>query len=778
MGLAIAGIAAAVFVALMPGFEKRAQEFYETAGSEGIESEEFVRALIQSNFIFYKNVLDKSGAKIYTYPELYLTENLQEVEGKKHFSDTDNSVKELESYYYSGDTLVDAEQLQGILGLYASQMQERAREIESSYVEDIKRNMDYYILDKSSGMSMKNTSVPIEALLETQDNASYEEASDAYVYYVIMDYDAAGNLQNISTRGRDADKLLKTVQTVESGQQGLLLSARDEVETFALVYGDWETVESVLTVSQRKPANATFIYALTKEQTQMFQNRGYASAYLGRNFGMVSRYNSYFRAGTVSVYMLIIAVIFTVVMILTLCKPKLLAGKHERWLHLEIIVIAAILFVGFSVELIIWYIELAGSGTLFDWLADGAYLHLSTLEYEILEKITSFCFFAAIYGIIYFLCLEFSDILRGVKKYFRERCLCVLIWSAVSKFIKKHYQRIREEIRSVDLSKNADKLLRKLIFMNFCLLTTACLFWAFGIGGLLIYSVVLYFLLKKYIHNIQEQYATLLEATNSIAQGKLNNTFDEDFGVFESYREELYKIQDGFKNAVDEEVKSQKMKTELITNVSHDLKTPLTAIITYIDLLKEEDITQTQRKEYLDTLERKALRLKVLIEDLFEVSKANSGTVKLEPVSVDICHLMRQVYLEYEDKMTQAGLQVRFSMPEEKVTLYLDSQKTYRIFENLYINIIKYAMPDTRVFITAKSDREKEGISIELKNISAEEITGNPQDLSERFVRGDAARNTEGSGLGLAIAKSFTELQGGKFRIETDGDLFKVILEW
>ena len=299
---------------------------------------------------------------------------------------------------------------------------------------------------------------------------------------------------------------------------------------------------------------------------------------------------------------------------------------------------------------------------------------------------------------------------------------------------------------------------------------------------MLFYSMALYLVLKKYIRHIQVQYKHLLTATQSIAAGNLQTEFPGDWGVFESYKSQLAEIQLGFSKAVEEEVKSQRMRTELITNVSHDLKTPLTAIITYIDLLKEENITQEQRKEYVNTLERKSLRLKVLIEDLFEVSKANSGSVTLEPVPVDICNLMRQVYLEYEDKMKEAGLQVRFGVPEEKVILQLDSQKTYRIFENLYVNIIKYALHDTRVFVTVErrggNDGEHSGVHIEMKNISEREITGNPQELSERFVRGDASRNSEGSGLGLAIARSFTELQGGRFRIKADGDLFKVILEW
>ena len=145
-------------------------------------------------------------------------------------------------------------------------------------------------------------------------------------------------------------------------------------------------------------------------------------------------------------------------------------------------------------------------------------------------------------------------------------------------------------------------------------------------------------------------------------------------------------------------------------------------------------------------------------------------------MEVDICNLMRQVYLEYEDKVEEAELIFRFAMPEEKVILKLDSQKTYRVFENLYINIIKYAMPRTRVYVNA--EKTEQGIWIELKNMSSMELNIPPEELTERFVRGDSARNTEGSGLGLAIARSFVELQGGKLNIEIDGDLFKVIITW
>ena len=191
-----------------------------------------------------------------------------------------------------------------------------------------------------------------------------------------------------------------------------------------------------------------------------------------------------------------------------------------------------------------------------------------------------------------------------------------------------------------------------------------------------------------------------------------------------------------------------------------------------VDIIRREK----RRREYLETLDRKALRLKALIEDLFEVSKANSRNITLDIRDVDIVSMVKQVEFEMEDKLTDAGLEVRMSLPEEKVIVPLDSQKTFRIFENLFGNIAKYALPGTRVYVNGFT--AKEDVTIILKNITAQELSVSGEELTERFVRGDTSRNTEGSGLGLAIAKSFTELQSGKFRIELDGDLFKVVLTW
>ena len=354
----------------------------------------------------------------------------------------------------------------------------------------------------------------------------------------------------------------------------------------------------------------------------------------------------------------------------------------------------------------------------------------------------------------------------GPKTYIKESVLVYRIYP----WLRKQIEKVIQALLHVDLRGNTNKILFKVILINFIVLGFISLFWVWGIGVLVIYSVALFFLLRKYLRKIQDQYQLLLEATNELAKGNLNGTIPEDLGVFEPFRDEIGKIQTGFKKAVEEEVKSTKMKTDLITNVSHDLKTPLTAIITYVDLLKNEDLSEEDRHKYIEILETKANRLKILIEDFFEVSKATSKTVTLNIMDVDIVSLMRQVKLELQDKIDATDLIFRWQLPEEKVILPLDSQRTYRVFENLIVNITKYAMPRTRVYITMENTENH--VKIIMKNISATELNFNPNEITERFVRGDASRNTEGSGLGLAIAKSFTELQGGRLDISTDADLF------
>ena len=214
------------------------------------------------------------------------------------------------------------------------------------------------------------------------------------------------------------------------------------------------------------------------------------------------------------------------------------------------------------------------------------------------------------------------------------------------------------------------------------------------------------------------------------------------------------------------------MKTALITNVSHDLKTPLTSIITYSDLLSKRELGDGEAEKYVGVINEKAIRLKRLIEDLVEASKASTGNIKINTINLNLCEIAMQAVGENTDELEKRQLEAVVTCPEEGVTVFADSRQTWRIIENLLSNVKKYAMQGTRVYIDV---RRQDGFGvIEIKNVSALPLNIPARELTQRFVRGDAARTTEGSGLGLSIARSLCELQGGRFEISIDGDLFKV----
>ncbi|MGN1164926.1 MAG: sensor histidine kinase [Lachnospiraceae bacterium] len=365
----------------------------------------------------------------------------------------------------------------------------------------------------------------------------------------------------------------------------------------------------------------------------------------------------------------------------------------------------------------------------------------------------------------------------GPRQYLEKSSIIIPLFRVLKRGTKKAVKmgaggidKLYHSFDDLDFSEKNNKAILKIVLINFAILFVVTCMWFVGIFALIIYSILLFFILRKYFNDLKSKYECILNVTNQMAEGKLDVELDEDLGIFNSFKNELVKIQDGYQKAVEKEVKSQRTKTELITNVSHDLKTPLTAIITYVNLLKEEKDAEKQ-KEYIDVLERKSMRLKALIEDLFEVSKASSKDVTLHLSDVDVVSLFKQVHLELKEKCEESKLDFRCIYPEERLVSELDSQKTYRIFENLLVNVSKYAMPNTRVYVTI--EKEDEMVSVQIMNISANELTISAEELTERFVRGDLSRNTEGSGLGLAIAKSFTELQKGSFHIEIEGDLFK-----
>lgn len=270
----------------------------------------------------------------------------------------------------------------------------------------------------------------------------------------------------------------------------------------------------------------------------------------------------------------------------------------------------------------------------------------------------------------------------------------------------------------------------------------------------------------------------LQKGARRIASGDFEHRVDTQglFWDFKEHAENLNSISAGMTVAVEEKLRSERMKTELITNVSHDIKTPLTSIINYAGLLAEENLDDASRTEYAGVLIRQSDKLKRLIEDLVEASKASTGNLEILPTPCDVCVFLSQASGEYEDKMQEAGLQLVTKFPEKRICILADSRRMWRVFDNLMNNIYKYAQQGTRVYLTL--EEHPDTVTITFKNISREPLNIAASELMERFVRGDASRNTDGNGLGLSIARSLTELQGGKFSVEVDGDLFKVMLEF
>ena len=286
--------------------------------------------------------------------------------------------------------------------------------------------------------------------------------------------------------------------------------------------------------------------------------------------------------------------------------------------------------------------------------------------------------------------------------------------------------------------------------------------------GVLWFILAVAFLVKRL-----DGFERIVEALKRLRTGELTDKLtDMPTGVLSTMAEDINSLGDGMQNALQNAIRAERMKSELITNVSHDLKTPLTSILNYSDLLCQEHLTPEEANDYAKIIHQKSMRLKNLTSDLFDISKVQSGAEQMQCERIDACTLVRQALGEQDKAIAESRLTLKVNIPDHEVPIWADGKKMSRVMENLIGNCIKYAMSGTRVFVTV-SEQEREAV-IELKNIANYEMDFDASEITERFVRGDAARTTEGSGLGLAIAKSYVEACGGALAVEVDGDLFKV----
>jgi len=301
--------------------------------------------------------------------------------------------------------------------------------------------------------------------------------------------------------------------------------------------------------------------------------------------------------------------------------------------------------------------------------------------------------------------------------------------------------------------------------------------------GLLLVALVVDLFVGVLLYLDVKERQNIVNGIEKIAEGNFSYQISQEnlHGDNLVLAKSVNSIGNGIKNAVEISMKDERMKADLITNVSHDIKTPLTSIINYVDLIKREKVDNERVRSYIQVLDEKSQRLKQLTDDLVEASKISSGNINLHFERINVTELLNQTIGEFSEKFDQKSLTIVMNVTSSGAVIEADSRSIWRVMENLFNNIYKYALEGTRVYIavngiTGKEGDKRELIEISIKNISAKELNCNPEELTERFIRGDESRTTEGSGLGLSIAKNLTEAQHGAFEIILDGDLFKVVL--
>ena len=424
-----------------------------------------------------------------------------------------------------------------------------------------------------------------------------------------------------------------------------------------------------------------------------------------------------------------------------------------------------------------WYTEIAAGTVIGIWLAgtiiSGTLIANSSLGYShVVVTVIVICLICGTYTMAWFL-IGYLSLVRRIK--------AGTLWKnslirKVLKWIGKCSGKLSDFARA--FSRNTAEKIKVLLvggaFLFLQFLIIGCVFSGAGVFLLALMAVdvaVMIFAIRK-----ADGLDLIMDGLKKISDGELQYKIKTDTltGKQKVMAEYINNIGSGLDAAVENSLKKERMQTELITNVSHDLKTPLTSIINYVDLMKRENPTDPKIQEYLRILDEKSQRLKVLTEDVVEASKASTGNIKLEMNDIDFVEMVQQVIGEFEEKFQEKNLTMMVHFTDEPSIIYADGQRMWRVLENVFGNVVKYAMEGTRVYAEISNRNKK--VTFSLKNISAQPLNISADELTERFIRGDVARNTEGSGLGLSIAKSLTELQGGEFKLYLDGDLFKVMI--
>ncbi|WAW14223.1 sensor histidine kinase [Peptostreptococcus equinus] len=724
------------------------------------ENRDYASDIFYSNYYLYYKKYQSENNKLLRPSELYLTKDT-----------IDSMIANIDVDYYSSK--LDYETVRNSFDNVFDGI--------SNFILNSDGNIKYMSINKDTGY--KITNYDFKSTIDNIDNFrkadkdkenynqiknSYEETDDYikknFINFLVMDYDAKGQYKLVYSQGLDFEKMNNYFLNLESDKNLGEIYALSDIE-YSESFSDFK-VESI--------KNTRFIYAIPKSIDNSFYSKNDTiSSYINRH-----ERNSYATIETLGRN-----IILAIVVILILTPSKLISGfrgiKSIFKLPFELILII-FYFVERSLmsnDVPIRIVRETITGNLLKSIIS------KDIGINLAKQIVNFLnisYWFIIFMSVVILTLLFKKILEsGVVKYFKQRSAIILILSIICKNTCKFIL----GIINADFKNRINRMCLIGVIIgiigSIALAITSPNNFIPWIISIVIYVIVVAFYIKivmKELSDSNDDYEKLVGLTRDLANGKLDkDIINEDVGVYEELKRQLISLQLAYKMSVQEEIKSQRMKSELISNVSHDLKTPLTSIISYADLLRNSNVGE-ENKKYIDTIYRKSERLKLLIDDIFEISKAQTGNIKLEMAPLDIVELTKQTIGEISDRLNSKNVVLITKYPQQKVIVNIDGERTYRIFENLLVNISKYAMENSRAYLDIIE--QDNIVDIVFRNISATEIDFEADEVMERFKRGDKSRNTEGSGLGISIAKSYTEIQGGKFKIKLDGDLFKVIISF
>ncbi len=665
------------------------------------------------------------------------------------------AASELVQDIYTAQSSIGVTQEQALIPEYISEFDAYSYDLMNSWYHSLtSQDINYIMYDQKTGNTVGNFGDDILNLAKNGGSiASSDEKSSLsqkYLYYIVLQWDSDGHMSIASSNGID--------ETVSAHMRD------DGIENELFYSGIDSTVSQLLSGTMIPPSNVTAVYAMPKLNTPM-QSDLYQTVYYDAMYSFVNE------PGFAFTCFALLILSFVLGLIIAFHQKFPIEGSFLSKLSPESTLGILLLSAFFIVPVMQFLLPNFLYQNLFASIGMPVFGGMSWLA-VIVYGLGSFVILSALFSISHVMGISVYQIhTLGVKKYLSKKSYIIMFLA----FLGRQLKRLWRYLCTIDLREASDRGLIKIMVANFLVMAALSFLWIFCLPLLVAYTIIVFILLRKEYRNLKSNYSKLLQTAQDISQGKLDTVISEDdLGIFEPIKQELCKVQDGFSHAVDEHLKSQSMKTELITNVSHDLKTPLTAIITYIDLLKQEDITEEDRQSYIDTLDVKSQRLKRLIEDLFEVSKASSKNIVLTNSTVELQSLLKQVEAEASELLSLVEITFKYHFPSEKTLMVLDGEKTSRIFENLILNVAKYSLPGTRAHVTII--HVDDGAHITISNISKYELDFDEEQITDRFVRGDISRNTDGSGLGLAIAKSFTEAQGGHFSVQIDGDMFKAMV--